>query len=186
MIMSKLIKIRQPLSQMAVVFSVIGLVFGLFTSAGFWGFFVTACCALIPLIIGPRRYRIYGAVALSVGAVGAGMLYHDYQKDPYFVRAKVGRAFQIGAEYKAAAEDYWSRNHGWPGKIADLGLKKPSEAIKSVTMESNGIIRIVLSFPPLKDKSLAFIPSVNGNVIHWRCSGGDIPDIYLPAGCKKK
>jgi len=185
-ILGKYSKIGRPISQISLAFSGIGFLFGWFTSAGFYGFVIMGACAAVPLLIGPKSYRAYGAIALLIAVVGARMVHNNHKQDPYFLRAKVNNAFLVGSDYSAFVEGYWEKNRNWPNKIDDLNVQKTSENVRSLILEANGTIKIVLSFQPLENTSLIFVPTLNGNAIEWRCFSNDIPDIYLPSNCKHK
>jgi len=181
-------KWRQSLSRLAFVFSGMGFLLGLLVMSPdgrFFGFVIMAASALVPLIVGPKSYRVYGGAALLIGAVGIAWLYDDFQTGPYRLRAKVHEAFSFGSACTVAAEKYWRPKHEWPSKPQELGLEKISyRSVKSVRLGPGGTITVLLSFPPLKDKSLIFTPSVNGDSVQWECFGNDIPVPFLPSGCR--
>jgi len=188
-LMSLASKIAESASRLALTFSWAGFLWGLLVmspTGRFGGFVAMAACAVIPVLLGSRRYRIYGAVSLLIGVGGASLLYQDYQSDPYFVRGKVAEVFAVGSEYRTVVGAYWERHHTWPERIQDLGVQKGSRSVKAVVLEANGVIRVIASSPPLESKSLLFVPSVSGGATQWQCSSEGMPAIPLPSGCRQK
>jgi hypothetical protein len=179
-------KVARPLSQIIFAFSVIFLFFAWLTSAGYLGFVAAAVCAIVPLLLGPRPYRIAGAVALLIGIAGAGLSSEGHQKDPYYIRPKVSEVYSLGSAYCAASEEYRLRNGTWPRAQADLSVQKTSARVSSLVFEQNGSFRIMLNFPPLEGKAIVFTPTFAEGTVQWKCSGTEIPEVYLPSGCRSK
>lgn len=187
--MSLASKVAESASRLALTFSWAGFLWGLLVmspTGRFGGFVAMAACAVIPVVLGSRRYRIYGVVSLLIGLAGASFLYKDYQRDPYFVCGKMAEVFAVGSDYRTAVGGYWERHHAWPERIEDIGLQRSPQSVKAVVLEANGVIRVIASFPPLEGKSLLFVPSVSGGAIQWQCSSEGIPAIHLPSGCRQR
>lgn len=180
-------KIAESASRLALTFSCVGLLFGLFVmspTGRFGGFVAMAICGAVPLLLGPRRYRAYGGIALVIGLAGASLLYGDFRGDPYYARGRVAEIVADASDYKAAVGAYWERHRAWPARIEDLGLQKSSRYVKAVALEANDAIRVIASFPPLEGKSLQFVPSVIDGALRWRCSSEDISRVLLPPNCR--
>jgi hypothetical protein len=187
--MSLASKVAESASRLALTFSWAGFLWGLLVmspTGRFGGFVIMAACAVVPVVLGSRRYRIYGAVSLVIGLGGASLLYKDYQSDPYFVRAKMAEVFAVGSDYRTAVGTYWERHHAWPERIEDIGLQRSPQSVKTVVLEASGAIRIIASFAPLEDKSVVFVPSVSGGAIQWKCFSEDIAKVHLPSGCRQE
>ena len=143
--LSKDSKVRKPIAQIFITFSAIGFLLGWFTSAGFYSFVMMGICATVPLLIGPKNYRVYGAVALLIAVSGAHVSYKNHQRSPYFLRAKVNNAYLAGSDYSRVVENYWKKNHKWPDHASGLKNQKATEHVRSFALESNGAIRVFLS-----------------------------------------
>ena len=178
---------RQSLSQLALAFAGVGLLFGLLVMSPdgrFAGFMVVAISGAGALISGPRRYRSIGAVAALISVVGAFTLSGEIERSPYRMKARVEHVYLLGSQYSAASGSFRQRTHRWPGSLGDLGTTMTSKSMRSVAMGPAGAITIVLSLPPLESRSLLFTPLEEAGIIHWTCSSNDIPKQYLPAACK--
>jgi hypothetical protein len=186
--MSKIEEIKKSLSQIMAAFSILGLIGGIIimSPTGRFGcFLIMAVCALVTALAGSKRLRIFGIVAFAIGVIGTIILLGDYKHDSYFVRVKIRQAYTIGKEYTKAVTEYHSTNNVWPKSVETFTIKPAPHIIKSVFIEPNGTIKLVLPFSPLNGKSLAFAPQIIDNIATWRCTGKDIPEVYLPQECRK-
>jgi hypothetical protein len=186
--MRKIEEIRKPLSQIMAAFSVLGLIGGILimSPTGRFGcFLIMSVCALITALAGSKRLRIFGIVVFAIGVIGTIILLGDYKHDSYYVRVKTRQAYTIGNEYTRVVTEYHATNNVWPKSIETFKIQPAPHIIKSVFIEPNGTIKIVLSFSPLNGKSLMFTPQMIENTVTWKCAGKDISDVYLPRKCRK-
>jgi type IV pilus assembly protein PilA len=107
----------------------------------------------------------------------------------YLARAKISMALSDGNLAAAAVADHFARGGTVPRNLAEAGVAPPlrEHGVRSMNIDQNGVIRIVLNFAPLEDKTIALVPSLDSNKrVIWKCVGQDIQPRYLPQGCKSR
>jgi hypothetical protein len=183
------LNVRRSISQLSLVFAVLGLIAGIAVMSPdgrFAGLAVMALCGAVPLIIGPPNLRKYGALAAAVGTVGVILLAGSGETSVYRTKARLQAVHDLGVQYYEASADHRQRTNAWPADIDGLAVRKKPRTVASVSFGTNGSITFVLSFPPVKDGSLVFAPAGVNAPITWTCRGNNIPEAYLPAACREK
>jgi hypothetical protein len=82
-------KINKSLSQLMVFFSVFAFLGGLLImspTGRFGSFAVMALTAIVPTVLGDKKLRIFGVIALIIGVAGTILLFERFNTDPYFIR----------------------------------------------------------------------------------------------------
>jgi hypothetical protein len=182
------LKVRRSLSQLALAFAVLGLIVGIAVMSPegrFAGLAVMALCGAVPLIIGPSNLRKYGALAAAVGTVGVILLAGSGESSIYRTKARIQAVHEVGMLYCEASADHRRRTNAWPAGADGLAVPKKPRTVASVSFGTDGSIRFILSFPPVKDGALVFIPAGVNAPITWTCKGSNIPAAYLPASCRE-
>jgi hypothetical protein len=182
-------KLRRSLSQLSLTFAALGLVTGIAVMSPdgrFAGLAVMALCGAVPLIIGPPDLRKYGALAAVVGTVGVILLAGSGESNLYRTKARIQAVHELGVQYCEASADHRQRTNAWPAGAAALTVPKKPRTVTSLSFDTDGSITFILSFPPVKDSALIFIPTGSNAPITWTCRGRNIPEAYLPAPCREK
>jgi hypothetical protein len=89
-------------------------------------------------------------------------------------------------QYCEASAEHRQRTKAWPAGFAGMAVPKKPRTVTSITPGPDGSLTLVLSFPPVKDKALVYMPSGGAAPITWTCRGSGIPAEYLPAECREK
>src|SRR5438552_2909326 len=93
----------------------------------------------------------------------------------------------VGRQAPRAVAGFYYKVNRVPVRLGDAGVSRPAQSttIQAMTLENNGVIRIVTAIAPLQGKSLLFIPNLDESKrIVWRCASQDIPAKYLPPECR--
>jgi len=183
------IKVRRSLSQLALAFAVLGFIAGIAVispDGRFAGFTVMALCGAVPLVIGPSNLRKYGALAAGVGAAGVILLAGSGESSIYRTKARIQAVHELGVLYCDASAEHRQRTNAWPSGVESLTVPKKPRTVSSVSFGTDGSIKFILSFPPVKDGALVFTPAGVNAPIVWTCGGSNIPVDYLPAACREK
>jgi hypothetical protein len=92
----------------------------------------------------------------------------------------------VGRLYCEASADYRRRTNAWPTGDEGLAVPKKPRTVSSVSFGTDGSIKFILSFPPVKDGALVFVPADVNAPITWTCRGSNVPADYLPSACREK
>ena len=101
-------------------------------------------------------------------------------------RAKIAEAEATGRQAAQAVESHFKKHGRYPSQIEEAYVRPA--ALKDIKLMSvtrkTGVVRVVLSFPPVEGQSLLFVPSRKGKNIEWRCTSEDIDPKFLPEACR--
>jgi hypothetical protein len=178
----------RSLAQLMAAFSVIAFIGGMLimSPAGrFISFLVMAVTALPALLLGTGKLRIFGIIFLIIGIGGTATFFRAFDKDPYFVRAKLDSAYKTGMKYADDVTVYRTRYGKWPSGSEEMKPAKYPPSVKSISVEADGRISVALTPAPVADKSLILIPLEKQGVFVWTCSGEGISKAYLPDKCRQ-
>ena len=131
---------------------------------------------LIELMIVIAIVGILSAVAIPA--------YQDYTK-----RAHVSEGLNMASGVKAAVSEYYASEGIWPSSNAEAGLDNTltGNAVKDVSIQSDGSIVMTFSNKVLDDAKLVLIPTASSGAIQWTCaavSGSGMKTAYLPSNCR--
>lgn len=102
-------------------------------------------------------------------------------------RTYVDLAIDDANKATESVADYFYQHRRFPDDLEQTGLRmSASKFITSMYVSDKGSVKLVMAFAPLRGKSLAFVPMMDGNRIIWRCMSREIEDKYLPVTCRSK
>jgi hypothetical protein len=182
-------KVRRSLSRLALAFAALGLGAALLVGSPdgrFAGFMVMALGGTVPLVLGPATLRKYGGIAAAIGIAGVMVLAGSVASSPYRTKARIQAVYDLATRYTEASAAYRERTKSWPARVADLEVPRKPRTVASVETGSNGTITFVLSFPPVKGRTLTFAPTGGKKPTAWTCISTGIEEAYLPAACREK
>jgi hypothetical protein len=104
----------------------------------------------------------------------------------YAIHTNMKEVMGIGDQATEAVEKFIVQNNVNPTQMEETGFYAISPLVKSVTVDGqSGAVRLTISFPPVKDRALLFVPSLDENKkMIWKCTGEDIEWAYLPSRCR--
>jgi len=139
-------------------------------------------------VVGSGAGLIIGLLLGSVVVIGilaaiAIPAYNDYTQ-----RSRVAQAIDAAQPAFDKVEEFARREKFLPDSNAEAGVPKglSSEALASVVVSENGVI--TMSFKPisnaLENKTLLWIPTLQGDKVTWDCSGGSLQKQYRSPRCR--
>lgn len=123
--------LKKSLSQLMAFFSLVAFLGGLFImspTGRFGSFFVMALAAIGPLVLGSRKLRIFGIIALIVGVAGAIFLYGGFSSDPYFSRHRRNTINQDCGYNRVVVRTGISVKHESPARL-DCRINKSVQGV---------------------------------------------------------
>jgi type IV pilus assembly protein PilA len=156
----------------------------------------TGAGAMIAVCAGLAFFVIFIVGVLAAIAIPA---YQDYT-----IRAQVTEGLNLATPVKAAVAEFYAKAGTWPGQ-ADLGAEVPSGKYVAKVVVKGGSVIIIYgrdANTKLQQQGLALGPAVSaqGDIV-WICgnadapagvvrapgpTGSDLPNKYLPSGCRPK
>jgi hypothetical protein len=104
----------------------------------------------------------------------------DDQQKQARISALLADAFAKAQTHKVSVVEYYQTNMQWPNTSADIGLTDPAgfagQAVQSIGVEKNGVIRIRFNERLKSGVSIFLIPSANSETyqIQWRCDAKEL------------
>lgn len=127
---------------------------------------------------------IFGTI--SVIGILAAIALPAYQD--YTVRAKLAEAAFVAKNASSSVERYYFQYKQIPATIEETGFttpRNPSYSGISVNNQ-NGVVSILMTTSPIQGKSLLMVPTQAADgTLTWTCQSADIPQKYLPQGCRQ-
>jgi hypothetical protein len=117
---------------------------------------------------------------------GALLLFACGDQDQ-LTRERIAEAAKTGWQAAEAVGKYAQKRGRYPQQIEEAYIrlsKLPDIKLMSVDGRT-GVVRLRLSFPPVEEKSLLFVPMRKGRSISWRCTSEDIRREHLPDDCRQ-
>jgi type IV pilus assembly protein PilA len=133
-------------------------------------------------------------IVVAIIAILAAIAIPAYQD--YLIRSQVSEGSVLADGSKTAMAEYYSNKGAFPKSNASAGLAA-STSIKGQYVSSVDVGatqgKITVSYGGAKantaistgPKTLIFSAVTNGGSIEWHCTGGTVPDKYLPTSCRK-
>jgi Pilin (bacterial filament) len=129
------------------------------------------------------------AVLIIMVVAFVGPAYQDKE-----IQRRVATSLSAGFAAEAKVAEYVQAHGKPPARATDVALGKPGNApdLGDLRLEPGGKIRLVLAgpnlfaAPTLEGKAILLTPVIEaGKVARWQCDGGDVPQKYLPAACRR-
>jgi Zn-dependent protease with chaperone function/Tfp pilus assembly major pilin PilA len=128
-----------------------------------------------------------GSILVFIATIGilAAVALPAYQD--YTTRAKITEVIAHGGRATQAVEAYVNKFGRPPLRLEDAGFNPPeSKLISEMSVNTqNGIVYVVLGFPPVEGKVVMFVPARKADkTVSWRCASENVPAKFLPAACR--
>lgn len=127
---------------------------------------------------------IAAVVFIFFGGILAAIAIPAYQD--YTMRAKIQGAITRSDPIKAAVTQHYSSSNE-PLQYADIGMSGPLALPGDqglITVNSSGVITIMLGMKPLIGQSIRLTPTLSTDGIRWNCASDDVRKAYLPLFCR--
>ncbi len=149
---------------------------------------LAAAFGLVPLLLGPARYRVLGVFPLVIGAAVAVNAFPQGRKEieQYSIRGDLTEVVNLGTTIASALDRHRLSARPLPRSINELGISAPREKIANVRIESEDRFAIVLSLPVVVSKELIFVATNQDGTRTWKCTSGGVDLRFLPATCRQQ
>jgi hypothetical protein len=147
---------------------------------------LAAAFGLVPLWLGPARYRVLGVFPFLVGAAVAVSAYPQARKETeqYSIRAQLSEVVNLGTTIATALDRHWLEARSLPKSIDELGVSAPRKKVANVRINSENQFVIGLALPAVTGKELVFFASTVDGTRTWKCTSRDLEQRYRPAACR--
>ena len=107
----------------------------------------------------------------------------------YIKRAHVSEGLNMASGVKTTVSEYYASEGTWPTSNAMAGLDSglTGNAVKSVSIQSDGSILMTFNNKVLDDAQLILKPTASSGAIQWTCasvSTSGMKTAYLPSNCR--
>lgn len=122
-------------------------------------------------------------VVIGILAAIAVPAYNDYLQ-----RARVAQAIEAAQPAIDRVEAFVAREKFLPDSNTEAGVPDglSNESLASVAVSENGVVTMI--FTPISEaldgKTLLWVPTLQGEVVTWDCSGGTLPGQYRSSRCR--
>ena len=133
--------------------------------------------ALLVLAIAAVVFVFFGGILAAI-AIPA---YQDYT-----MRARIQGAITRTDPIKVAVTQHYTSSNE-PVQYADIGMSGPLALPGDqglITVNSSGVITIMLGMKPLTGQSIRLTPTLSTDGIRWSCVSDDVRKAYLPLSCR--
>ena len=129
-------------------------------------------------------------IVVAIIAILAAIAIPAYQN--YLIRAQVSEGSSLSDAAKTAVAEFWSNYARLPGNNQSAGIPTDTSIngnyVSKVDVNSTGQVVATFDGPKvntkIKNDTLVLSPITNSGSINWTCTGGTIPQQYLPATCR--
>lgn len=149
---------------------------------------IAAAFGVVPLLLGPARYRVLGVFPLVIGAAVAVNAYPQFRKEmeQYSIRGELTEVVNLGTTIATALDCHRLGARPLPRFIDELGISAPREKVANVRIESEDHFAITLSLPVVVGKELIFVATNVDGTRTWKCTSGGVALRFLPASCRQQ
>jgi len=173
-----------------VVGSIIILVAPVTLSAGGQVFLgaIAAAMGLVPLLLGPTRYRVLGVFPLVIGAAETINAYPQFrtEMERYSIRGQLAEVVNLGTTIATALDRHRLGATLLPKSIDELGIPVSRERVANVRIESEDRFTMTLSLPAALGKELIFVATSVDGTRTWKCTSGGVDLRLLPGSCRQQ
>lgn len=143
---------------------------------------------LVPLLLGPARYRVLGIFPLVIGAAVAVDGYPQARKEieQYSVRGQLREVVTLGTTIATALDRHWVSARALPKSIDELGVSAPREKVANVRIKSENTFAIELALSAVTGKELVFVADSVDGIRTWKCMSRGLEPGYRPATCREE
>jgi hypothetical protein len=147
---------------------------------------LAAAFGLVPLVLGPARYRALAVLPLVIGAAVAADAYPGARKEmqQYAIRGQLAEVVNLGTAIAAALDRHAAGARPVPGSIDELGISAPREKVANVRIQSSSQFAIGLALPALAGKELVFVAASVEGARTWKCTSRGLEPRYRPSACR--
>jgi hypothetical protein len=147
---------------------------------------LAALLGLVPVLTGPARYRVLGAVPLLLGAAISGQTYPEFrrEREAYRVRAELVEVVNLGSAIGPALDSRRLAGKPLPGSVEELGVGVPRAKVGSVGIESADRFVITLALPEAAGNALVFVAATEDGARVWQCASRGLASLARPAACR--
>jgi hypothetical protein len=148
---------------------------------------LAAAFGLVPLLLGPARYRVLGVFPLVIGAAVAVDAYPQARKEmgQYAVRGQLTEVVSLGTTIATALDRHRVGAPSLPKSIDELGVSAPREKVANVRIKSENHFTIGLALPAVSGKELVFVAVNVDGARTWKCMSRGLEHRYRPAACRE-
>ncbi len=148
---------------------------------------LAAGCGLIPLLLGPVRYRVFGALLFIIGIAAVVDAFPRFRREigQYRVRAELTEVINLGTTIGTALDRHRLSARPLPKSIDELGISASREKVANVRIVSEDQFAITLSLPAVASKELIFVATNVDGIRTWKCRSGGVELRVLPPSCRE-
>jgi hypothetical protein len=149
---------------------------------------LAAAFGLVPLLLGPARYRVLAVLPLVIGAAVAVDAYPQARKEAqqYAIRGQLAEVVDLGTSIAAALDQRAAGARPLPASIEELGVSAPREKAASVRIQSANQFAIGLALPALAGAELVFVAASVDGARAWKCMSRGLERRFRPAACREE
>ena len=149
---------------------------------------LAAAFGLVPLLLGPARYRVLGVFPLIIGAAVAVNAYPQARKEmeQYSIRGELTEVVNLGTTIATALDRHRVGARSLPKSIDELGVSAPREKVANVHIKSENHFAIGLALPAVSGKELVFVAANVDGARTWKCISRGLERGYRPAACREE
>ena len=149
---------------------------------------LAAAFGLVPLVIGPARYRVLAVLPLLIGVAVAVNAYPGARKElqQYAIRGQLAEVVTLGTSIAAALDQRAAGARPLPASIDELGVSAPREKVAGVRIQSANHFSIGLAVPALTGKELVFVAANVDGARTWKCRSRGLEHRYRPSACREE
>jgi hypothetical protein len=148
---------------------------------------LAAAFGLVPLVLGPARYRVLALLPLVIGAAVAVNAYPGARKEmqQYAIRGQLAEVVNLGTSIAAALDQRAAGARPVPKSVDELGVSAPREKVASVRIQSANQFAIGLALPALAGTELVFVAANVDGARTWKCRSRGLDPRSRPTACRE-
>jgi hypothetical protein len=181
---------RSKVARISLVVAYIAMVLGpvsLCTCGTVLGGALAAVLGVVPVLVGPARFRVLGAFPLVLGVAMSVHAYPQFREEmrPYAIRGELREVVELGTTIATALDRHRPGAKSAPGSIDELGVPLPREKVASVEIRSADQFAITLAIPAASGKELVFVAATVEGMRTWKCRSRGLEHRFRPTACRE-